>query len=73
MKNRERLSCPSCHSPIPPDRFEHAFAAGSDYRICPECDYTFLLVLSSSESVSPPFTRDTGAEAAPSKACSMSA
>ncbi|MFC5772034.1 hypothetical protein [Thauera sinica] len=35
------FNCPSCHTPVARDRFEHAFGETDGYWVCPECDFTF--------------------------------
>lgn len=37
-----RFNCPSCHTPIPLDGFEHAHARSAEFWVCPECDFVFL-------------------------------
>lgn len=42
MKSPTHLNCPSCHTPVAWERYEQAHGPGSNYLVCPECDYTFL-------------------------------
>lgn len=43
MKSPTHRNCPSCHTPVALERYERACGAASNYLVCPECDYTFLL------------------------------
>lgn len=36
-------TCPYCHTPIAIDRFEFASDGMNNYRVCPECDYTWCV------------------------------
>lgn len=38
-------TCIHCHAPVRIDRFEYARDGNLRYRICPECDYTALLMI----------------------------
>ena len=38
-----RFICPHCHAAINPENLDVAFAAGEDYRVCPDCDELILL------------------------------
>ena len=42
-------TCVHCHAPIRIDRFEYARDGELRYRICPECDYTVLLMIDESD------------------------
>lgn len=39
------MNCPSCHTPVPLDRYERAFAAAASFLVCPACNYTFPMPL----------------------------
>lgn len=43
MKSLTHLNCPSCHTPVALERYERACGTASNYLVCPECDYIFLL------------------------------
>ena len=43
MKTPTHVSCPKCHTPVAKDQYEHAFGEVTDYMVCPECDYAFVV------------------------------
>lgn len=38
-----RFICPHCHNSIDPQTLEAASSAGTQYRVCPECDEPVML------------------------------
>lgn len=46
------LNCPSCHTPVPVDRYDRAFAGAASFLVCPACNFAFPMPLP--EAIAPP-------------------